>query len=91
MAAAPIEKKTAASASASVIVGVVAWILVTYVPAFHSGLPPALATFLPWVVSAVGASAASYFTAHTPREEEIVTAAVKLLETAGVQLPKTTV
>jgi len=42
-----------------ILTGMIAWILVTYVPAFHSGLPPTLQTFLPWAVSALLGAAAS--------------------------------
>jgi len=84
---APVEKKTAASASASVVSGVITWILVTYVPAFHSGLPGPLATFLPYIVTTVCGALAAYFAPHTPREDEIVKSATDLLKQAGVTLP----
>lgn len=85
---APVETKTAAGASTAMLTGAITWILVTYVPAFHSGLPGPLATFLPYVVSAVLGAAAAYLAPHTAREDEILAAAVKMLEDAGVQLPK---
>ena len=65
MASSPVETKVAASASTATIMGIITWILVTYVPGFHSGLPGPLATFLPWVVSAVSSAAAGYFAPHT--------------------------
>lgn len=66
-ALAPVELKVAASSSVSVLVGVITWILVTYVPLFSNGLPPALATFLPWVISAVLAALSGWLAPHTPR------------------------
>lgn len=65
--AAPIETKTAASSSTAILSGVTTWILVQYVPVFHSGLPAPLATFLPWMVSAVLSAAAGYLAPHTDR------------------------
>ena len=83
---AAVETKTAAGSSVAAVTGAITWILVTYVPAFHSGIPGPLATFLPYVVSAVLGAAAAYLAPHTPREEEIVSAALKLLQDAGVQI-----
>ncbi len=87
---APVETKTAASASAGVVTGVITWILVTYVPVFRTGLPAPLATFLPYIVSVVLASAAGWLAPHTPRPDATLTAALKLLEEAGVALPPKT-
>ena len=44
---APVETKTAAAASVSTVTGVITWMLVSWVPAWHAGLPASLATFLP--------------------------------------------
>jgi hypothetical protein len=60
-----IETKVAASSGTSVITGIVTWILVTYIPVFHSGLPAPLAAFLPWIVSAVSGAIAGYAAPHT--------------------------
>jgi hypothetical protein len=65
--AAPVEAKVAAGASVSAVTGVITWILVAWVPAFRAGLPPALAAFLPYIVSAVLGAAAAYAAPHTPR------------------------
>lgn len=67
-AVAPVETKVAAGASVSTLTGVVTWILVSWVPAFRSGLPPALASFLPYIVSSVLGAAAAYLAPHTPRD-----------------------
>lgn len=67
MANQPVETKVAASSATSVLTGVITWILVTYVPVFHAGLPGPLATFLPWIISAVTATAAGYLAPHTSR------------------------
>jgi hypothetical protein len=61
----PIETKVAAASSTSVLVGMITWILVTYVPEFQKGLPGPLATFLTWMVPAVLATVAGYFAPHT--------------------------
>lgn len=86
----PVETKTAASASVGVVTGVITWILVTYVHAFHAGLPAPLATFLPYIVSVVLASAAGWLAPHTSRPDDVAAQAVKLLEEAGLQLPPKT-
>jgi hypothetical protein len=64
---APVETKTAAAASASTVTGVIAWMLVSWVPEFHSGLPPALATFLPFIIASVLGAISGYVAPHTPR------------------------
>jgi len=68
----PVEIKTAAGGASALVTGMIAWILVTYVPAFHSGLPPTLQTFLPWAVSALLGAAASYWAPHTSRHPPAV-------------------
>ena len=65
-AAPVIEAKVAAGASVTGVAGVITWILVAWVPAFRS-LPPALAQFLPYIVSCVLGAAAAYLAPHTPR------------------------
>jgi hypothetical protein len=56
---APVETKTAAA----VFTGLLTWILVTDIPAFHGGLPPDLAAVLPVLAGAVG----GWLAPHTPR------------------------
>jgi hypothetical protein len=63
----PIETKVAAGAAAGTAAGVITWILVAYVPAFHSGLPPALASFLPYIVTLAASTISSYMAPHTFR------------------------
>jgi hypothetical protein len=87
---APVETKTAASASVGVVTGVITWILVTYVHAFHAGLPGPLAAFLPYIVSVVLASAAGWLAPHTARPDATLAEALKLLDDAGVALPPKT-
>ena len=64
---APVETKVAAGTGASLITGVITWIMVMYVPVFHAGLPAALAAFLPWIVALVSSALAGYLAPHTPR------------------------
>jgi hypothetical protein len=71
----PIETKVAASAAAGTVTGVITWILVTYVPAFHSGLPPALAAFLPYIVTLVASTVSAYLAPHTARTGDVATSA----------------
>jgi uncharacterized membrane-anchored protein len=83
----PVEKKVFNGGVTGIITGMIAWILVSFVPGFKSGLPPSLATMLPYIISAVGSVIAAYWTPHTPREQEIMAAAANLLTEAGVALP----
>jgi Na+/proline symporter len=64
---APVETKVAAGAAAGLVAGVITWILTTYVPALHSGLPPALASFLPYVITLAASTIGGYLAPHTPR------------------------
>ena len=87
---APVEAKTAANAFVGIVVGAITYALVALVPAFRSGLPVQLSNFLAWIVPVVLGSAASYLAKHTTRDDEVLAAALKLLEDAGVQLPAKT-
>lgn len=64
---APVETKTAAAASVSTVTGVITWMLVSYIPAFHAGIPAPLATFLPFIVASVLGAVSGYLAPHTPR------------------------
>ncbi len=75
----PIEAKVVTASWTAMATGLLTWGLVTFIPAFHSGLPPALANFLPLVVASVSSTAAGYFTKHTPRTEEVMKAAFDIL------------
>jgi hypothetical protein len=87
-ASGPIETKTASGAAVGVVVGAVTWALVAFVPAFKSGLPAPLATFLAWIVPVTLGAAASWAARHTPRSDEVLAEALKLLQEAGVTVPK---
>lgn len=79
---APVEKKVAATINGALL-GIITWILVTFIPSFHAGLPAPLATFLPMILGTVVATGAAWQAHHTPREEEIVAAALKHLQSSG--------
>jgi hypothetical protein len=64
---APVETKTAAAASVSTLTGVITWLLVAYIPAWRTGLPPSLAMFLPFIVASVLGAASGYLAPHTAR------------------------
>jgi hypothetical protein len=85
-APAPVETKVAAASATSIITGMITWALVSYVPSFHAGLPPALAVFLPWAISAVTATAAGYFAKHTSRIDDVMAEAMQMLAQSGINL-----
>jgi hypothetical protein len=64
---APVETKVAAAASSSTAAGVIWWVLVTFIPAWHHGLPPALATSLPFIAATITGAVSGYLAPHTPR------------------------
>jgi hypothetical protein len=76
---APPETKTVSQTAVTIFVGALTWILVSYVPAFHSGLPGPLAGFLDWFVAALLGGAAGYFAKHTPRTEDVVRQAATII------------
>jgi hypothetical protein len=69
---APVEAKVKAGAAGGSLVGVVAWLLVAYVPAFRAGLPPALATLLPVVLGVVASTVSAWMAPHTARPADPV-------------------
>lgn len=65
---APIERKVAIPSGVAIVVTLISWFLVTYVPVFKTGVPPTLAALLPGAVAWAIATVAAYYTKHTPRE-----------------------
>jgi hypothetical protein len=71
----PISPKVYGAVSASSLLTFITWGLTTFVPAFHSGIPPALASLLPGIVGAfLGAGIGGYVPAHNVTPIEFVTA-----------------
>jgi len=64
-----IETKVAAGSAAGILTTLITWALVTYVPAFHTGLPPQLAALLPGAIAWVLSTAAAYRAPHTHRPD----------------------
>lgn len=63
-----IETKVAAGSFTGILAGLITWALTSYVPAFRSGLPPAVAALIPVAVGWLAHSVAAYAAPHTPRE-----------------------
>jgi len=80
---APVEKKAAATIVGA-LTGIVTWMLVTFVPSFHHGLPAPLATFLPMILGTAVATGAAWQAKHSPREEEVLEAAMRHLQSSGL-------
>jgi hypothetical protein len=83
----PVETKVAAGGATTLITGAITYILVTFVPSFHSVVPGNLQGLLTFLVPTILGLLAAYNAKHTTRPNEVMDAALKLLEGAGVQLP----
>jgi hypothetical protein len=70
---APVSGKAYGAFIGTALLGVVTFILTTYVPYFHHVLPPTLAQLLPVLCGAIGAFAGAWFVKHqvTPAELEV--------------------
>jgi len=64
-----VEAKVKAGSAATIVTGILTWVLVTYVPAFHSGLPSALSAVLPVIVASVLGTVAAWKAPHTARPD----------------------
>jgi hypothetical protein len=64
---AAVEAKVKAGAAGGSLVGLATWLLVSYVPAFHGGLPPAVAALLPFVLTLLASTLSAYAAPHTVR------------------------
>jgi hypothetical protein len=62
-----VEAKVAAGSVTGIVTGLLTWALVTYVPAFRTGLPPQLAAFLPVAIGWALSTYAAWRVPHTPR------------------------
>jgi hypothetical protein len=80
----PIEAKVVTSSWTAMVVGLVTWGLVTFIPAWHSGIPQPLATFLPLVIASISSTFVGYMTKHTPRTEEVMKAAFDILSDPAI-------
>ena len=74
-----IEAKVKAGAAGGTLVGVVAWLLVAFVPTFHDGLPPAVAALLPVVLGVVASTVSGYMAPHTARPADPPAAPVSVV------------
>lgn len=62
-----VETKVAAGSFTAALTGILTWVLVTFIPYFHKGLPPDLAAIIPAIAGWAGASIAGWAAPHTPR------------------------
>jgi hypothetical protein len=65
----PIETKVAAGSAVTTVAGVIAWLLVTLVPAFKNGIPANLAPFIPVAAAAAVGTWAAWRAPHTHRPD----------------------
>jgi len=66
----PVSGKAYGATIGTILLGVVTFILTTYVPYFHHVLPPTLAQLLPVICAGIGAFAGAWLSKHqvTPAE-----------------------
>jgi hypothetical protein len=65
----PVETKVVASSGVQILVGLLTWALVTFIPAWKSGIPSDLQPFIPVAAAWILATAAGYLAPHTPRPD----------------------
>jgi hypothetical protein len=75
-----IDRKVKAGTLTSALSGLVLWLLVSFVPAFHHGVPIPVADAIPVAVSVVSGFVAAYSTKHKIPVERILSDAEKDLE-----------
>ena len=80
---APVENKTAVQTVTTAVVAVLAWLLTRYVPGIQ--LDPTMAAGVAGVVSVLVGAALAWLTKHTPRVENTIEEALKILAANGYQ------
>jgi hypothetical protein len=63
----PVETKVAAGSFATVLTGLITWIVTAYLPSLKTVLPPTLAGALPMAAGWLIGTLAAYRAPHTPR------------------------
>ncbi len=64
-----VESKVKAGAAVGALTGVVVWGLVSYVPAFHNGVPGPVVDLIPFALAWAGHTIAAYRAPHTSRPD----------------------
>ena len=68
-----VEPKVKAGAAVGAATGAVVWALVSYVPAFHAGVPEPVVAVLPFALAWAGHTIAGYMAPHdTSRDPKTV-------------------
>ena len=62
-----VEKKVSYGSAIGAATGIVVWALVSFVPAFRTGVPQPVVDAIPFVLAWLGHTAAAYLAPHTPR------------------------
>jgi Kef-type K+ transport system membrane component KefB len=62
-----IEKKVTYGAGAGAVAGLVVWALMSFVPAFHTGVPEPVVAFIPVALAWAGHVTAAWLAPHTHR------------------------
>lgn len=75
---APVSPKVSNGTLSGLAVSVVTWILTTYIPAFHNGLPTQVRDLLPALVGVIGYFGAGYLSKHPATASEIERAVTDL-------------
>lgn len=71
-----VETKVAAGSGTGIAVGLLTWALVTFIPAWHDGIPSQLVPFIPVAAAWLVSTAAGYLAPHTHRPDLLPVAEV---------------
>lgn len=82
-----ISGKVSNGSLSGIVVLTITWILTTYIPAFHSGIPPALAQLIPGLVGAAGYFGGGYLARHKATPDEIEAAIQDAIAVAKIVAP----
>jgi hypothetical protein len=74
----PVSQKVYGASGGATSLALVTWALTTYIPSWHSGIPPTLAPLLPGLIGVIGAFSGGYLSTHRVTAQELATALTDL-------------
>lgn len=86
----PISPKVSGGTLAGLPAAIMTWILTTYIPAFHSGIPPQIQPLVPALVGVIGFFWAGYSSKHKATAAEIEIAMQEAETILGLKMKQIT-